>query len=246
MIPISVLIITYNEEKNINLCLSSIKGIADEIIVVDSYSTDKTKEICLAYNVQFYEHPFETFVQQKNFAIDQAKYNYVLSLDADEVLDDEAIRHIALLKSQMTMDEAYSISRKTFIGKRWIRYAGWYPDAKVRLWNKSKARWGGANPHERLLLDADVKKPSRLKGNLLHYSYQEIDEVYVQNMHYASLAADFRRKNNRPSSLFTAITHGAVKFIKTYIIKLGLLEGKYGLKIAWYYTLSTFKKYYYF
>ena len=140
MPDISAVIITYNEEKNLERCIESVRDIADEIVIVDSFSTDRTKEICKKYELHFIEHKFEGHIQQKNWAITQAKYPHILSLDADEVLSDRLKESIREVKENWTHDGYYFNRLTNYCGK-WIRHCGWYPDRKLRLWDSRKGRW---------------------------------------------------------------------------------------------------------
>ena len=139
MIQLSVVIITYNEERNIARCLDSIKEIADEIIVVDSYSIDKTVEICKSYSAKVFQHKFEGHIQQKNYALEKTSFYFALSLDADEVLSDELRKSIASVKSDWKYD-GYEMNRLTNYCGAWIRHGGWYPDRKIRLFDKRKGK----------------------------------------------------------------------------------------------------------
>ena len=136
-VQISAVIITFNEEKNIERCLQSLQGIVDEIVVVDSFSKDQTKSICEKYNVKFVEHAFEGHIEQKNYAITQASYPYVLSLDADEALDETLKSSILKVKKNWTHD-GYSMNRLTNYCGSWIKHCGWYQDTKLRLWDARK------------------------------------------------------------------------------------------------------------
>ena len=144
-VKVSAVIITYNEERNIKRCLDSIVGVADEIVVVDSYSTDRTEEICKAYHVKFIQHRFFGHIQQKNWAILQATSPYILSLDADEALSDELRLSILKAKKNWTHDGYYFNRLTNYCGK-WIRHTSWYPARKLRLWDSRKGSWGGFNP----------------------------------------------------------------------------------------------------
>ena len=148
MTPVSVVIITFNEEHNIARCLDSVKGIADEIVIVDSFSKDKTKEICLSYGAKFIENKFEGHIQQKNFAITQAKYPHILSLDADEALDEKLRNSISEVKKNFVHDGYYMNRLTNYCGK-WVHHSGWYPDTKLRLWDSRKGQWAGVNPHDK-------------------------------------------------------------------------------------------------
>ena len=152
LLPLSAVIITKNEEKNIARCLDSLSNIADEIVVVDSYSTDKTEEICLNYNVRFIKHHFEGHIEQKNYALSQTTYQHVISLDADEALDEVMQNSILEVKKEWSFD-GYSMNRLTNYCGKWIWYGNWYPDTKLRLWDKSKGQWGGLNPHDKFMME---------------------------------------------------------------------------------------------
>ena len=151
MVKISVLIITYNEEKNIRKCIDSVLPIADEIVVVDSFSKDRTRSICEDRGVKFLEHPFKSHIDQKNFAIGQASFEHVLSLDADEYLSEELMKSIQRVKETWPCN-AYRMNRLSNYGGKWIKHGNWYPDQQIRLWNKRIGLWGGDNPHEKIIL----------------------------------------------------------------------------------------------
>src|SRR3954465_7519353 len=148
MLPLSAVIITFNEEKNIARCLDSLIGIVDDVVVIDSFSTDKTEEICKSKGVRFIQHVFEGHIQQKNWAITQAKFPHILSLDADEALDETLKQSILLLKNNWQKDGYYMNRLTNYCGK-WIRHCGWYPDKKLRLWDSRKGHWTGTNPHDK-------------------------------------------------------------------------------------------------
>jgi glycosyltransferase involved in cell wall biosynthesis len=148
VIKLSAVIITFNEEKNIERCLNSLKEVADEIVVLDSFSKDQTKEICLKHNVAFYEHAFDGHIQQKNRAVSYAKYPHVLSLDADEALDLQLINSIKEIKAAFNM-QGYYMNRLTNYCGHWVKHCGWYPDKKLRLWDSRLGQWTGTNPHDK-------------------------------------------------------------------------------------------------
>ena len=184
-VQLSVTIITFNEEKNIERCINSVKELADEVLVVDSYSTDRTKAICQKLRVRFLEHKFEGHIQQKNYAIDQAKYDYILSLDADERVSDQMLISIKTTK-QKWENSAYSFNRLNNYCGAWLKKS-WYPDRKIRLWDRRKGQWGGTNPHDKVeIARGDVKK---LKGDILHYAYDDLEEHYAQVKSFAIIAS---------------------------------------------------------
>jgi len=166
-VDISASIIAFNEEANIGTCLDSIRGVVDEILVVDSFSTDKTVEICQARGVRLLQQEFKGHVEQKNFAMSQTRHDCILSLDADEALSPELRRSVLATKHDWNFD-AYKVNRLTNYCGAWIRHCGWYPDTKVRLWNRNKGQWGGVNPHDRVVMDQGTSK-GQLAGDLLHY-----------------------------------------------------------------------------
>ena len=242
MNKISGIIITHNEEKNIGRCLQSIQGVVDEIIVVDSGSSDKTEEICRDFNVTFIEQPFLGYVAQKNFALDQAGYDYVLSLDADEALSDELRKSILKEKTNLSID-AYRFNRFNNYCGKWLRYGQWYPDTKTRLWNKSKGRWGGTDPHDHVVLkkNATVKW---LKGDLLHYSYAEVKDHFQQIVRFAEVYADSAYKKGKKANFgIKVILSPGFKFIKRYIFKLGFLDGYYGFVACFNAAILNYFKY---
>lgn len=240
-IKLSVVIITYNEEKNIARCIEAAMPVADEIVVVDSFSTDRTKEICLSYGVKFVEHPFEGHIQQKNYAITQASYPYVLSLDADEVLSKELQESILTVKNNWQYD-GYYVNRVTNYCGKWIRHGAWYPDRKLRLWYAPKGKWTGINPHDRFEMIPEAKL-SYLKGDLLHYSYYSIYQHVEQVNKFTEIAAKADVQRGRSLSLFAAIVQSIWKFKRDYIFKLGFLDGYYGFIIAVISAFAAFLKY---
>ena len=156
MPKISAVIITFNEEKYIEKCISSLEEIADEIIVVDSFSTDRTEDICGKFNVRFSKHKFDGYVEQKNYAMSLASYPYILSLDADEALSDELKKSILGIKDNLKYD-GYIFNRLNNYCGKWIKHSRWYPDKHLRLFNSAKGKWTGPNPHDKFKLDPGSK-----------------------------------------------------------------------------------------
>ena len=239
---ISAVIITFNEEKNIERCLQSLQAIADEIIVIDSFSTDLTESICKSFGATFIQHIFYGHIEQKNFAAKQAQYDYVLSLDADETLDETLQQEILSLKKQLVVADAYCMNRLTNYCGKWIKHSGWYPDTKTRLWNKSKGKWGGMNPHDKVLMQEETRTVF-LKGNILHYSYYTIAEHYAQANKFATIAAQAYYNNGKRSSYLHIAISPVLKFIRNYFLKLGFLDGAYGFTICKITALETLWKY---
>ena len=241
MIKLSTVIITFNEERNIVRCLQSLEGIADEIIVVDSFSTDATENLSKPFNVRFLQHPFEGYMQQKSWACKQAKYDYILQLDADEQLSDELRSSILEVKSDWQADGYYFNRLNNYLGK-WIRHCGWYPDAKLRLWDRRKGSWSGTNLHESVKMN-DEAKIAKLKGDLLHFSYYSIKQHLDQINKFTEISAKEGFDNGKTANLFTAIYKSIWKFKRDYFFKLGFLDGYYGFIICVLSAHAVFIKY---
>lgn len=242
MIPISAVIITFNEERNIKRCLESLQGIVDDIVVVDSYSKDRTKEICESFDVRFVEHVFEGHIEQKNWAITQAKYPYILSLDADEALDEKLKQSILEIKQNWEAD-GYSMNRLTNYCGHWVHHCGWYPDTKLRLWDSRKGAWGGTNPHDKYELNDKNAKTIQLEGDILHYSYYTLEDHYKQVEYFTTILAKAQYEKGKKAPFITLIFSPIVKFIKDYFIKKGFLDGKIGFRICRISAFATYTKY---
>lgn len=242
-VKISGVIITFNEEKNIARCLESLQRICDEIVVVDSFSTDNTPEICKRFNVHFIQNAFEGHIEQKNFAMLQASNDIVLSLDADEALSEELQKSIISVKSNFS-SKAYCFNRFTNYCGKWIRHSGWYPDRKTRLWDRRSGQWGGTNPHDSVELSENIS-PSYLKGDLLHYSYYTIEEHILRSAKYAKIAAKAMHKKGRKATIFKMISSSGFRFFQDYFLRMGFLDGFYGLVICGTSSYTTFLKYAY-
>lgn len=230
MIKISVVIITFNEERNIDRCIKSVLDIADEIVVLDSLSTDKTKEICLKYPVRFIEQPFLGHIEQKNNALEFASYPHVLSLDADEALSEELKKSILEVKHNWNAD-GYYFNRLTNFCGTWVRHSGWYPDKKLRLWVKEKGQWGGLNPHDMVMM-APASKVKFLKGDLTHYSYYSMEDFFNRTKKYAIISARSLRLQGTKFTYFNLIFSPTWRFFKNYFVELGFLDGKVGYIIS--------------
>ncbi|MFN8208145.1 MAG: glycosyltransferase [Bacteroidales bacterium] len=238
---ISAAIITFNEERNIERCLVSLQGVADDVVVVDSFSTDRTEEICLKHGARFIRHKFEGHIEQKNFAISQARYPHILSLDADEALSPELKESILKVKENWNYD-GYVFNRLTNYCGKWIRHASWYPARKLRLFDSRKGKWGGMNPHDRYIL-AKNSSTGFLKGDLLHFSYYNIREHIDQINRFSDILARSYLANNKSASYFTIIFHPVWRGFRDYVLKAGFLDGFFGLVISMNSAHETFLKY---
>jgi glycosyltransferase involved in cell wall biosynthesis len=241
-VEISAVVITYNEEDNIGRCLDSVSGVADEALVVDSFSTDKTEEITKNKGANFIQHEFEGHIEQKNYAVLCARNERVLSLDADEVLSESLRQSIMTAKKNWAFD-GYSVNRLTNYCGRWIRHCGWYPDRKIRLWDRRKGHWGGVNPHDHVTM-AKSSRLGHLGGDLLHYSYPTIKHHVSQIDRFSDIAAQEAYERGRRSNvIFDICLNPTLTFLKKYILKLGILDGYEGFLISIHSAYGKFLKY---
>ena len=228
---ISAVIITYNEEKYIGMCLDSLKGVADEVIVVDSYSTDRTREICEQHGCRVILHPFEGYVEQKNWAMEQARHDWILSLDGDEVLSESLRRSVLRVKEETTKDGYYMNRLNNYYG-RWIYHSGEYPDRKLRLVNRRRARWVGLNPHDHLALTKG-SATGLLKGDLLHYAHDTYREHLDKTEKFGAIAGHALRQARGPTTWPRIILSPLWRFVWNYFFRLGFLDGKNGLLLCY-------------
>jgi len=240
-IRISAVIITFNEERDIKRCLESLVGVADEIVVVDSYSNDRTEEICKTFNVKFIKHRFFGHIEQKNWALLQASSPYILSLDADECLSDELRKSILEVKKEWTHD-GYNFNRLDKYCGKWIRHTSWYPNRKLRLWDARKGQWGGINPHDKFKLYEGCSQ-KHLKGDLLHYSYYSISEHLQQMDKFSTIRSEAFFDLGKRITFFGIIFHSLWRFIKEYVLKTGFLDGYYGYVISVNSAYEVYLKY---
>lgn len=242
MVKISAVIIAFNEEKKIGACLQSLQGIADEIVVVDSFSTDGTEEICRKYQVNFIQTSFKGYIDQKNFALQKASFDHVLSLDADEVVSEKLAASILKIKRGWGSFDGYAFNRLNNYCGKWIHFCGWYPDRKIRLWDRRKGRWGGTDPHDMVMIPGG--KVAKLDGDLLHYAYFTVDEHLKQMYRFAEVAAMAKyKKGVKPVFIVHVILNPVFKFVKKYVFQLGFLDGYYGFVFCSTTALLNFYKY---
>jgi len=239
---ISVLIITFNEARNIGRCLDSVQDIADEVVVVDAFSTDETVSICRAKGARCIQHAFDGHIEQKNYALTRAQYDFVLSLDADEALDDTLRRAILAVKHSPHPAAAYTMNRLTNYCGQWIRHSGWYPDRKLRLFDRRLGRWGGQNPHDRVEMDAEAGS-KHLPGDIHHYSYYTVDEHWQRAARYATIAAQAMHKKGKRATMLHLWINPVFKFFRNYFLKAGFLDGRAGWTICRISAVETLWKY---
>jgi glycosyltransferase involved in cell wall biosynthesis len=238
---VSAIVITKNEEKNIERCLSGLSW-ADEIIVVDSESTDRTIELARKFTSHIFIRPWPGYSRQKNFAIDKASCEWVLSVDCDEIVEERLKQEILEILSGPRLYSGFYIPRKNFIGNRWVRFGGWYPDYTLRLFKKGESRFEKRYVHEAV---AVIGKKGCLKTPLLHYTYQDLRDYAERQLRYARLAAKQMHENGKKASILDLIFRPFYHFIKCYFFRLGFLDGYLGLRLSVLSSNYVFKKYAY-
>lgn len=242
MNKLSAIIITQNEERNICRCLDSLRDIADEIIVVDSGSTDHTEQICSAHGVTFVYHPWAGYSEQKNYAETLASGDWILSIDADEALSPTLRQSILEIKQQpQAKNTVFSVCRRTNYCGHWINHCGWYPDEKIRLWPRGTCQWQGV-VHEELNFTRPMQR-QRLTGDLEHYSYYSIAELASRQVKYATLAADKAHEQRKRCPMGALAVKPAWTFFRNYILRLGFLDGRAGFTVCRMTAFYTFIKY---
>jgi len=230
---ISAVIITFNEEENIRAACESVAW-ADDILVVDSESTDATREIATACGARVLVNKWPGFAAQKQFATNLATHDWIFSLDADERVSPELQTSISTLraKSESELADGYRVARRTFYMGRWIRGGGWYPDYQLRLFKRSRGNWGDRVIHESVKMDQGARVEI-LSGDLLHYTVR--DAAQHQKMietRYAPLGAQQMLRDRKQTSLFHSVLAGPSAFVRSFILKGGFRDGAAGLTIA--------------
>jgi len=226
---ISAVFITYDEERRLEPALKSVAGVASEIIVVDSFSTDETVKIARKYTNRVFQRKWTNFADQKNFANSQASCPWILSLDADERISPELHKEIEALKKGEPLCSAFSIPRKVFYLGKWIRHSGWYPDRKIRLFRKDRARWEGDYVHESLAVRGRVEK---LKGPIHHFTYRSIADHLARINKFSDLAAQKLYAQKKRCRFYHLLFMPFSRFVKSFFLKLGFLDGFAGLVIS--------------
>ena len=227
---ISAVIITRNEERNIARCLRSLNGVADEVVIVDAESTDRTAAIAKEHGARVTIRQWTDYSDQKNFANSLAQHPYILSLDADEELSAE-LRELLRKEKQKGLRGAYRFPRLTNYCGTWVKHGGWYPDRKTRLFPREKAKWEGAHVHEELKLDPSLKIID-LYADLLHYSYHSIADHLERIERYSTLHARSMHEAGRKAGPIKILLSPIVKFVQGYLLQLGFLDGSAGFHIA--------------
>jgi glycosyltransferase involved in cell wall biosynthesis len=237
---ISGVVIACNEETKIEACLRSLLKVSDQVVVLDSGSSDRTVELARSLGAEVHFQTFKGHIQQKNSVVNLAKHNWVLSLDADEVLSDELIAAIQAMDAPASTT-AFRIKRLNNYCGQWIRYGAWYPDRKIRLWHKEYGTWGGRNPHDEVKVREGVAVVD-IPGNILHYSYDNPEDLGIQCEKFADIARGEMHKSGAKRWRLPLI-RALFKFCRDYFLKLGMLDGKAGLIIAFHNARYTYLKY---
>ncbi len=239
METVSATLITRNEQDNIEEALASLDWAA-EIVVVDCGSKDATLQICRKFTNRVFHREWTGFVDQKNFAVEQATHDWIFSLDADERLSPELKREIDGLRRNGFGPAGYRMPRVAFFMGRWIRHGDWYPDYQLRLFDRRRGRWGGGRVHESVQTDG---QPGLLRGELFHYTYRNLSDYLKRLEVYSGLAAEDYRQRGKVSSGTKMIANPIATFLRAYFLKRGFLDGVPGLMVAAMGTASVFFKY---
>lgn len=239
---LTAVIITKNEERNIARCLESIKDVADEIVVVDSGSTDNTAAICENFGVKFVKQDWLGYSEQKNFANNLAANDWILSIDADEELSEELKNSISELKNQrLSDDDVFSMNRLTSYCGHWIRHCGWYPDRKIRIWNRKIGSWQG-EIHETIQFSTEIKEKV-LQGDLLHYSFATAQDYENQMFKFAKMRGQHYFMKGKRHAGFFMVVSPIFAFVQHYFFQLGFLDGRDGFHICRINAKATKLKY---
>jgi len=240
MAKISACIISFNEEKKLEDCLKSLQPVVDEIIIVDSLSTDDTLKIAERYTDKIFHQKFLGHIEQKNLAVDKAENDWILSLDCDERLSEELQQSVLAVKNDLEQADAYCMPRKTYYIYRWLNYC-WYPDIKTRLFNRNTSRWGGTNPHDHIITEGN--NIVRLKGDIYHYSFDSISDHLKTIDSFTEIGANELTRKNKSFNILSPFTHSSWVFIKTYFLKRGFMDGFAGIIVSVLSATHVFVKY---
>ncbi len=227
---ISAVIITKNEEQHIARCIQSLLPVTDDIIIIDSGSTDQTETVCKKYPVTFQTKAWEGFSNAKNYGNSLAKYNYILSIDGDEELSTE-MQHYIIEALKNPIHVAYELPFLTNFCGQWIRHGAWYPESHIRIFDKTKVRWEG-HIHEKLILPSEGKTGKITKGYIHHYTIANLHEYIEKINYYTTLHANEMHKKGKKANFIKLYIAPCFSFFRDYIIKLGFLDGPHGYTIA--------------
>lgn len=241
MTEISAVIITFNEERNIARCIESLLPVMDEIIIIDSFSSDKTKEICSKYPVKFIENKWLGYSKTKNLGNKLTQFDYIFSIDADEALSEDLQKEILSLKKNK-LEGIYKVNRLTNYCGKWIYRSGWFPDWKIRLFPKKFSNWNDAIVHEELEFSCNLPE-MKFKHVLEHYSYYSYTQHQEKADKYSLLTAKKYFEQKKKSTIISPFLSALGRFISMYILKLGFLDGYNGFMISKISAKSNYLKY---
>jgi len=239
MKPITAHIITLNEEHNIAECIENLNQLCDEVLVIDSGSSDKTVEIAENLGAIVIHQGYLGDGKQKNVAVDKAKNKWILSIDADERLTADAIKRIEKLDLDISPYDGYALKRRNFIGSRWIKSCGWYPDYLTRLYNKDRTKYSEVEAHSRI----EAENVNRLNCDIIHYSYNHCGELFSKADKFSSRSAKMIYRRGRRANAWAPFLHGLGAFFKKYILQRGFLGGVDGMTVALSAFISSYLKY---
>jgi len=239
-VKISAVIITFNEEDHIEAALESVAGVVDEVIVVDSHSADRTVKLARKYTEHVIERKWTNYADQKNFGDSRASHPWILSLDADERLSPDLRAELAALRDGEPEADGFSMPRQVFYLGRWIRHSGWYPDRRVRLFRKDRARWEGEYVHEKLVFEGTARA---LAGPIHHFTYRSIGDHLARINQFSSLGAQKLYAAKKKCRWYHLLFLPPARCAKSYILKLGVLDGFAGLVISVLNGYAVFVRY---
>ncbi len=237
---ITGVVITLNEERNIKECIESLQQVCSEIIIVDSESKDSTVAIAKQLGAKVINQPYLGDGIQKNVGLDYASNDWVLSLDADERLTAEAVSVLKGLELNQTEYDAFALRRRNYIGSRWIKQCGWYPDYCIRLYNRHKTRFAAVKQHAAV----QAKNPQRLNADIIHYSFENLGQLFAKpGRDFSGRAAKIMYQKGKRANAFSPFTHGLNAFIRKYIFQRGFLGGVDGMTVALSSAINSYLKY---
>jgi len=239
---LSAVVITLNEEQAIGRCLDSLRKVAEETVVVDSHSSDGTCAVAKEKGAKVLTHPFQGHIQQKNWAKEQAQHDYVLSLDADESLSNALSESILEVKKKNFQADGYTFNRLNFYCGRAVKTCGWYPDKKLRLWNRKKGEWRGRNPHDKFEMTPGARI-EHLSGDILHDTYPTHESFLAQVDKFATISAQELQAEHALFLFVKMLVSPPFKFLKNYLVKRGFTDGATGLTICYHQSREVLLKY---
>jgi len=239
---LSFCLITLNEQDNLARCLKSFADLADEIIIVDSGSTDGTEAIARKFHARWQHQDWLGYVGQKNVVLSLAQNEWVFSIDADEELSPQLRAEVLALKQQDTPNtvSGYSMPRCVLYEGKWIRHGDWYPDRLTRIFRRDRAHFAGGRVHERLEIEGQIQS---LAGDLHHYSFQSAEDHWLRCEKYARLWAETQAEAGRSASFLSPYSHAAFRWLRGYVLRRGFLDGRQGWQIANYCAREVHRKY---